>query len=83
MGLGKTLTMLALIIGSLDNTARLLMQKPEERKGRSTLIITPLSGEFLSLLKRLTCFLTSVTVLLSWVEQIRMYSLLSIRNMGS
>lgn len=56
MGLGKTLTMLALIMGSLRNTVQPFIQRPEEGKERSTLIITPLSGEFLNVLKRLTYF---------------------------
>ena len=51
MGLGKTLTMLALIVNTLEASSRILEQAPERDKVLPTLIVTPLSREYVQRLK--------------------------------
>ena len=46
MGLGKTLSMLALIVNSLEASSRVPEQAPEGSKVLPTLIVTPLSREY-------------------------------------
>ena len=48
MGLGKTLTTLALIMSSLEGSPQISEQRP-------TLIVTPLSREYMSVIERRIC----------------------------
>ena len=46
MGLGKTLTMLTLIVNTLEASSRIPEQGPESSKVLPTLVVTPLSREY-------------------------------------